>query len=182
MRDFELELGQSLKKIREDVEKMKKNNKELSDILYNIESKATMDYYCDDDAFDKAFDESLDKIKIDEIKQLIKKYDKTKVINFYRDIDGWTARINSTNCEAIEFSEKSRVGVEDRCIKFMQIDKAIRQIVSIGIDNHVELCYDMYKAIEILIKERDRILHNYIRVENPARKVSVGKLPMAYKR
>lgn len=182
MRDFELELGQSLKKINEDIEKMKKNNKELSDILYNIESKATMDYCYDDDTFDKVFDESLDKIVIDEIKQLIKRYDKTKAIKFYRDIDGWTARINSTNYEAIEFSEKSRVGIEDRCIKFMQIDKAIRQIVSIGIDNHVELCYDMYKAIEILIKERDRILHNYIRIENPARKVSVGKLPMTYKR
>lgn len=164
MRDFELELGQSLKKINEDMETLEKGIKEIDYFLYRIENKATA-RYCYDDAFDD-FDES---DEIDEIKQLIKRYDKIKGINHIKHIDGWTVRVQSTDYESIEFFERSRVGAEERCVKIVQIDKAIRQIISIGIDNHVELCYDMYKAIEILIKERDRILHNYIRIEKRER-------------
>ncbi len=172
MRDFELEL----KELNKNMEKLEKRGKELDDIISHIGNKATSRYYDDD-----AFDEALDKIVIDEIKQLIKKYDKTKGVYHTKHIDGWTTRVQSTDYESIEFFGRSRVEAEDRCVKFIQIDKAIRQIISIGVDNHVELCYDMYKAIEMLIKERDRILHNYIRIENPAKRVNACKLPMAYK-
>lgn len=176
MRDFELELEQSLKELNKNTELLEKKSKEIDYFLSHIENKATA-RYCYDDAFDD-FDES---DEIDEIKQLIRRYDKIKGIDHMKHIDGWIVRVQSTDYESIEFFGRSRVEAEDRCVKIVQIDKAIRQIISIGIDNHVELCYDMYKAIEMLIKERDRILHNYIRIENPAKRVHACSLPTTCK-
>lgn len=181
MRDFELELEQSLKELNKNTELLEKKSKEIDYFLSRIENKATA-RYCYDDAY--AFNES---DVIDEIKQLIRKYNNTKFIEIGYDIqhDSWFMTAMTTDGERVMFGgfpNKNYALIDLKHRNFKQIDEAIEKIISIGtitigLDNYVEPCYDMYKAIEILIKERDRILHN----ENPARKVSASKLPMACK-
>jgi hypothetical protein len=71
---------------------------------------------------------------------------------YYGDIDTYCITVQDTNGNSYQIKKSTYKN------KILQIDKTINSILKVDKEN--EMCYDMYRAVYLLINERNNLIHN----------------------
>ena len=97
------------------------------------------------------------KKEIKEIKELIENYTMYDHITvdydkYYNDIDTYCVTVQDTDANSYQIKKSTYKE------KVLQIDKTINSILKVDKEN--EMCYDMYRAVYLLINERNNLIRN----------------------